>query len=300
MQILITGGTGLIGSNLIPKLTPHEITVLTRNVSMADRELGNNLTLISSLDDLPDLNKFDAVINLAGEPIVNKKWTDQQKAILIQSRCGLTEQLVSLFHASEFPPELFISGSAIGYYGRQGDELIDEDFDQPFDEFSHQLCQRWENAALKAASDATRVCILRTGVVVTRRGGALTKMMPPFRLGLGGPIGDGKQYMSWIHLEDMLDGIIHLIEHRECQGVYNFTSPNPVTNNEFSRTLASVLHRPCVFRVPKFVMRLMMGEMADLLLYGQRVIPKRLQQSGFEFRYPELKHALNCLRLESI
>jgi uncharacterized protein (TIGR01777 family) len=299
MQILITGGTGLIGANLIPKLKPNEVTVLTRNVSMADRELGSKVTLISSLDDLHNLNEFDVVINLAGEPIVNKKWTDKQKAIIEQSRWGVTEQLVSLFHASDFPPELLISGSAIGYYGRQGDELIDEDFNQPFDEFSHQLCQRWEQAALKAASETTRVCILRTGIVITRRGGALMKMVPPFRMGLGGPMGDGQQYMSWIHLEDMLNGIIHLIEHSECQGIYNFTSPTPVTNNEFSHTLASALHRPCVLRMPKFVMRLMMGEMADLLLYGQRVIPKRLQQSGFEFQYPELEHALDCLRLSS-
>ncbi|MFQ3237618.1 MAG: hypothetical protein ACI9C4_003209 [Paraglaciecola sp.] len=297
MQILITGGTGLIGTNLIPKLKPHEITVLTRNVSMAERELGNRVTLISNLEDLHNLDQFDAVINLAGEPIVNKKWSNKQKAILEKSRCQVTEQLVSLFHASEFPPEVFISGSAIGYYGRQGDELIDEDFNQPFDEFSHRLCLHWEQAALKAASQATRVCILRTGIVVTRRGGALMKMVPPFRMGLGGPIGDGQQYMSWIHLEDMVNGIIHLLERPDCQGIYNFTSPNPVTNNEFSRTLASVLHRPCLFRIPKFAMRMIMGEMADLLLYGQRVIPKRLQQSGFEFKHPQLEQALDCLRL---
>lgn len=297
MHILITGGTGLIGANLIPKLKPNELTVLTRNVSMAERELGHKVTLISSLDDLHNLNEFDAVINLAGEPIVNKKWSSKQKTIIEQSRWALTEQLVSLIQVSEFPPELFISGSAIGYYGRQGDELIDEDFTQPHDEFSHQLCKRWEQVALKAESDATRVCILRTGIVVTRRGGALMKMVPPFRMGLGGPIGDGEQYMSWIHLEDMLNGIIHLIEHPQCKGIFNFTAPNPVTNNEFSQSLAAALHRPCVMRVPKFAMRLMMGEMADLVLYGQRVVPKRLLQSGFEFEYPELEHALDCLRL---
>lgn len=299
MHILITGGTGLIGANLIPKLKPNGITALTRNVSMAERELGNKVTLISSLTDIQNLNDFDVVINLAGEPIVDKKWTSKQKAVIEQSRWQLTEDLVALFAASEFPPELLISGSAIGYYGRQGDELIDEDFNQPHDEFSHQLCQRWEQLALKAESEATRVCILRTGIVITRRGGALMKMVPAFRMGLGGPVGDGKQYMSWIHLEDMLNGIIHLIEHSECRGIFNFTSPNPVTNNEFSQTLASAMHRPCVMRMPEFAMRMMMGEMADLILYGQRVIPKRLQQSGFEFQYPELEHALDCLRLTS-
>ncbi|MEM5499885.1 TIGR01777 family oxidoreductase [Paraglaciecola mesophila] len=297
MRILITGGTGLIGSNLIPKLKPNDITVVTRNVSQAELILGHKVTLISSLDEFKNLDNFHVVINLAGEPIINKRWSDEQKKVIEHSRWDITEKLISLMKASNDPPSLFVNGSAIGYYGRQGDEIIDEDFDSPYDEFSHQLCERWEFLARKAESERTRVCIIRTGIVITRRGGALMKMVPPFKFGLGGPIGSGKQYMSWIHLEDMLDGLIHIIDNIECKGVYNFTAPNPVTNAEFSKTLASVLHRPSLLPMPSFALRVIMGEAADLLLYGQRVIPKRLQESGYQFHYPELEHALECLRL---
>ena len=297
MRILITGGTGLIGSNLIPKLKPNDITVVTRNVSQAELILGHKVTLISSLDEFKNLDNFHVVINLAGEPIINKRWSDEQKKVIEHSRWDITEKLISLMKASNDPPSLFVNGSAIGYYGRQGDEIIDEDFDSPNDEFSHQLCERWEFLARKAESERTRVCIIRTGIVITRRGGALMKMVPPFKFGLGGPMGSGKQYMSWIHLEDMLDGLIHIIDNIECKGVHNFTAPNPVTNAEFSKTLASVLHRPSLLPMPSFALRVIMGEAADLLLYGQRVIPKRLQESGYQFHYPELEHALECLRL---
>lgn len=297
MRILITGGTGLIGSNLIPKLKPNDITVVTRNVSQAELVLGHKITLISSLDDFDNLDGFHVIINLAGEPIISKRWTDEQKKRIEQSRWELTEKLVALIKASNQPPALLISGSAIGYYGHQDDNIIDETFDSPHDEFSHQLCERWEFLAKQAESAHTRVCIVRTGVVLTRRGGALVKMLPPFKFGLGGPMGSGQQYMSWIHLEDMLDGLIYLIEHTQCKGIYNFTAPNPVTNEQFSKTLGAVLHRPAFLPMPSFALRLIMGEAADLLLNGQRVIPKRLQEDGYQFHYPELEHALECLRL---
>lgn len=298
MRILITGATGLIGSNLIPILNCKDVTALTRNVSMAERILGHKVYFLSSLEELTNLDKFDVVINLAGEPIVDKRWSPEQKQVIQESRWDITGKLTELIKNSENPPELLISGSAIGYYGRQGEQIIDEDFTQPHDEFSHQLCDKWEQLALAAASSKTRVCILRTGIVLTRRGGALMKMLPPFKLGLGGPIGNGSQYMSWIHLEDMLNGIVHLIENKDCQGIYNFTAPNPATNAAFSRALAASLNRPAFLRMPKFIIRILMGESADLVVYGQRVIPKRLLESGFNFKHCEIDQVFDCLHLK--
>jgi len=296
MKILITGGSGLIGSSLISILRPCDVSVYTRNVAMAEQILGHKIHFLSSLTHLSNLDDYDVVINLAGEPIANKKWTDEQKYKIEHSRWSITEDIVTLINAGKNPPKLLISGSAIGFYGRQEDNIIDENFSSPHDEFSHRLCERWEFLAKKAQSDKTRVCILRTGVVITKRGGALQKMLLPFKLGLGGPIGDGSQYMSWIHLEDMLQGIAHLIANESCHGIYNFTAPNPVTNAEFSRELAASLSRPCILKVPEFMLRMMMGEMADLVLYGQRVVPTRLEESGYKFIYPKISQALDCLR----
>lgn len=296
MKILITGGTGLIGSNLIPLLRPNEIAVYTRNVAMAEQILGHKIHYLSSLSHLDDLNDYQVVINLAGEPIIGKKWTAQQKHEIEQSRWSITEKLVELIGRSEHPPELLISGSAVGYYGPQDDTLIDESYAHPNDDFGHQLCERWEQLARKAESPKTRVCIIRTGLVITKRGGALEKMLTPFKLGLGGPIGRGDQYFSWIHLEDMLRGLVHLIVTPTCQGIYNFAAPNPVTNYEFSHALASALKRPCFFKVPKTILRLTMGESADLLLYGQRVVPKRLIESGYSFIFSDISKALDCVR----
>lgn len=292
MHFLITGGSGLIGSRLIAKLiAEHKITVLTRNSARTEEILGAEPSYLSNLDQLTNLDEFDVVINLAGEPIVNKRWSVEQKAKIEQSRWGTTTKLAELFAASETPPKLMISGSAIGFYGRQGDQEIDENFDRPNDEYSHVLCAIWEKLALDIASKDTRVCILRTGIVLADRGGALEKMKLPFKLGLGGPIGDGKHFMSWIHIEDMVNGIMHLVEKSQCHGVYNFTAPKPVSNKDFSIALADSLNRPCMLFTPKFALTLAMGEMADLLIYGQRIIPMRLQESGFVFNFPTIEEA---------
>ena len=293
MKILITGATGLVGSAFIRKYGElHEITALSRTPSKASKKLGRGIRVLGSLAELDNLNNYDAVINLAGEPIAEKRWSEAQKERIENSRFRITEQLTALIKNSEHPPEVFISGSAVGFYGRQGEKLVSETEGTPHKEFSHELCQRWEQLANEAASSQTRVCLLRTGIVLARSGGALQRMAPPFKFGLGGPIGDGQQMMSWIHIADMVAAIDFLLNKTACAGAYNLTAPEPVNNEVFSKTLAKVLHRPAIFRVPAFVMRLAFGEMSDLLLTGQAVVPKRLLEAGFQFEYSKLEPAL--------
>jgi uncharacterized protein len=295
MRILLTGGTGLIGSELVKYwLEQHQLVVLSRTPEKVMACFGPNVTAIARLSDV-DFNTLDAVINLAGEPIVAKRWTDAQKQRLCDSRWQLTKQLVSAITSATTPPKVLISGSAIGIYGRQQSQLITEDFNHFHVEFSHQLCQRWETLAQEAESPSTRVCILRTGIVLSAKGGALQKMLLPFKLGLGGKIGNGEQYMSWIHIGDMVRLIDFLLRHPTLTGVFNATAPNPVTNAEFSQLLAKTLRRPALLPMPAFVLQLMLGEMADLLLTGQRVIPANLSKAGFEFDYPELGITLQTL-----
>lgn len=296
MKILITGGTGFIGRRLVAHLkVAHEVMVLTRQGNRAYELLGHDVSLLDNLDRLDHLNDVDIVINLAGEPIAAGRWSEPRKQLLCNSRWLLTEQLVDLIKLSSRPPRLLLNASAIGWYGRQGNEPLDEGCQQPHDEFTHRLCQRWEQLALQARSPQTRVCILRIGLVLGQDGGALPKLLPPYRFGLGGPMGSGTQMMSWIHVQDLVRALLFLIEHDECDGIFNGTAPQPVSNRLFSQTLASTLHRPHLFFVPAGVLRLLMGEAADLLLTGQHVIPARLQQAGFHFTYPELPQALDNL-----
>ncbi|GHA20835.1 TIGR01777 family oxidoreductase [Oceanisphaera arctica] len=292
MNILLTGGTGFIGQRLMGHLrSHHQITVLSRTPNKVYQRLGHDIKALSSLDQLDNLDQFDAVINLAGEPIADKRWTQAQKERICQSRWNITQQLVDKLKAGVNPPRVLISGSAVGFYGRQGDALVDED-SNPNAEFSHHVCAQWERLAQAAESEHTRVCRIRLAVVLGAEGGALKKMLPGYRLGLGGPIGTGKQYMSWIHIEDVVNLILFLLEHEECSGPFNAAAPEPVTNEQFSRTLARVLGKPHFARVPAWAMKLLLGEMASLLLTGQRVMPVRLQQAGFHFRYPTLDKAL--------
>ncbi|QXP82709.1 TIGR01777 family oxidoreductase [Methylococcus sp. Mc7] len=294
MQILVTGGTGFIGKSLCRHLLErgHRLAVLSRQAPDAVRRLcGEAVTPVASIDSLSPQAGFDAVVNLAGEPIADKRWTEARKRLLWESRVGLTSELVDYIARAETKPQVLVNGSAVGYYGNRGDTLLDEE-SAGGDGFSHRLCAAWEEAASQAAGHGARVCVLRTGLVIGRHGGFLQRMLPLFGLGLGGRIGDGRQWMSWIHIDDHVAVTEYLIGNTRLEGAFNATAPNPVTNREFTECLASLLNRPAPLPVPAFTLRLALGEMAELLLGGQRVIPKRLQQEPFRFRYEHLEDAL--------
>ena len=301
MRILVTGGTGFIGQALLQKFARqgHVIIVLTRRtIALNTQKQSSNITYIKSLDEIDNQNKIDVIINLAGEPIAGKHWSEKQKQLLVRSRVGVTEQLVALIRRLEAPPECLLSASAIGYYGAQddraGDRALDE-HSEVHDEFTHRLCQRWEQAARQAEELDVRVCIMRLGIVLGPGGGALGKMLPAFRLGLGGKLGSGEQVMSWIHRSDVIAAVEYLMNRNELHGVFNLTSPQPVTNAEFAKQLGRALSRPSVCPMPGFAVKLLFGEMGDrLLLHGQRVIPKRLLDNGFAFEYEHLNDALRA------
>jgi len=296
MNILITGGTGLIGKKLINTINNHNtnITVLTRNAKKASSYFNSPVTFIEKLT-LADINNQDTIINLAGEPIADKRWSNAQKNKICQSRWNITEQLTKLIKTADKPPSLFISGSAVGIYGRQSNSSINEDYTQYHLEFTHEVCSTWERLALAAKSSNTRVAILRTGIVLDRNYGALPKMILPFKLGIGGKISSGNQVMSWIHIDDMVAAILHIQKTTSLEGVINLTAEYPVSNKIFSHTLAKTLNRPNLFTTPALVLKIVFGEMADLLLFGQHVIPKKLKNSGFIFKYTTIADALEDL-----
>jgi uncharacterized protein len=299
MKILITGGTGLIGSELIKYLAHHSIVLLTRDPVKAKQQLAhltpNYIEFISDLDCLKNLDDFDAVINLAGEPIADKRWGKTQKNIICNSRWELTQHIADLFNVSSNPPETFISASAIGYYGNQNHHIFDESLRVENDQFAHKVCARWEQIAQSAQSSKTRVCLLRTGIVLSSNRGALQKMLLPYKFGLGGPIGRGEQYMPWIHILDMVMAIVFILEHPMLHGPINVCSPHPVTNRTFSETLANTLQRPHLLFIPAWLISLIMGESASLLLDSIRANPKKLTQFGYEFQFPRLDQALKQL-----
>lgn len=296
MRILMTGGTGLIGRHLCRALLAegHELTVFSRNPASVPVKCGAGVHALSALAEWLPSREFDAVINLAGEPIVDKRWTMQRKQVLWASRVALTEELVRRIVAAEHRPGILLSGSAVGYYGNRGDALLDETA-APGDDFPAQLCKAWEQAARVAENSGVRVCLLRTGLVMSHDGGMLGRMLPPFRLGLGGRIGDGRQWMSWIHIRDYVAIVLHLLHDGQTRGPCNFTAPQPVSNAEFTRTLATVLHRPAFFAIPAALLRLGLGESAGLLLGGQRVLPARLEAMQYDFQFAALHGALSDL-----
>lgn len=313
MRVVVAGGTGFIGRPLCQSLVErgHIVTVLTRRPSDAARlKPSLSVTAWQGGDELAAMDEqrqpgwtaalegSDAIINLAGEAIAGGRWTANMKARLRSSRVGSTRVLVKACSRLSSPPRQFLSASAIGYYGPRGDEILSEASPSGTG-FLAELCRDWEAAALQAEGLGIRVTITRLGVVLGENGGALAMMLPVFRLGLGGPLGSGRQWMSWIHRDDVVSLLVQFLEKRQemiVEGPVNLTAPNPVTNREFSRILGHIVRRPAFLPMPGFILRLLLGQMAEeLLLTGQRVLPERAQRLGLHFHFPELQAALAAI-----
>ena len=296
MKILISGSHGLVGSALVQSLTAggHEVLRLVRHqrtVGAPEIEWQPDKGII----DKQQLEGIDAVVHLAGENIAEGRWTDEKKRAILESRVKGTALLSETLATLQKPPSVFVSASAIGYYGNRGDELLTED-STPGNDFLADVCQQWEKTTRPAAEKGIRTVLTRFGVILAENGGALEKMLTPFRMGIGGRIGSGKQWMSWIALDDVVGAIRFMILDGVVNGPVNFVAPNPVTNAEFTKTLGNVLSRPAFFPVPAFGVRLAFGEMADsLLLASQRVVPAVLQARGFAFNWPRLELTLKHL-----
>ena len=298
MHILITGGTGLIGRQLCKALLAerHELTVLSRNPASVPAKCGTGVHAMAALGEWrPDIT-FDAVINLAGEPIVDARWTERRKQVLRESRVTLTGELVKHISSAGRKPAVLLSGSAVGYYGNRGGDALDETAGAGMD-FAAQMCKAWEDAARAAEQVGVRVCLLRTGLVLSNKGGLLGKMLLPFKLGLGARLGDGKQWMSWVHIDDYVAMLLRLLHDAQASGPYNMTAPQPATNAEFTAALAKTLHRPALFAAPAPLLKLAMGERACLMLEGQKVLPGKMSAAGYRFQFTCLDDALgNLLR----
>ncbi len=304
MRVLITGGSGFVGRRLCETLARqgHGLQVVSRSPARARAQLPDGCDVRDSALAFADTPP-EALINLAGESIAAKRWSEAQKRELIDSRLHATGELAALCErlkeVGEPLPTVLISASAMGYYGEQNDgdqddTVVSEDT-PPHDEFAHRLCARWEAAAQEVAELGVRTAIVRIGLVLGEGGGSLEKMLPPFKWGVGGRFGSGRQFMPWIHRDDLVAAISFLLERESASGVYNASAPHPVTNAEFTRTLGKVLHRPAVLPVPAFVLKAGLGEMSRLLLTGADMRPVRLQQAGFTFRYRTLDRALEAI-----
>jgi len=299
MKLVLAGGSGFIGRALCARLVEqgHLLTLLTRSRSPAPLLPGQTWVTWnpeSAGDWQRTLDAADGVINLAGEPIAGKRWTAAQKREIRSSRINTTRALVTAIGKAEIKPKFLLNASAIGYYGARGDEVLTEE-SVPGNDFLSNVCAAWEQEAEQAALYGLRVFRLRTGIVLGNGGGALAKMVPPFKLFVGGPLGTGTQWMPWIHLEDEIGLIQFLIENHHARGAVNATAPNPVTMKEFCNTLGGVLHRPSWAPVPALALRVLLGEMAEILLASQRVIPAKAQSLGYQFKYPTLLEALSAL-----
>jgi uncharacterized protein (TIGR01777 family) len=294
MNITVTGATGFIGHRLVRQLVEagHSLHALGRKRSDALSEAVRFSEWRSTEAEPPQesIDSADAIVHLAGEPVA-QRWTPEVKHRIRSSRVDGTRNLVNALARQSRRPQVLVSASAIGYYGSRGDEILTEN-SNPGSDFLSGVVVDWERAAQTAETQGIRVVSLRLGVVLGKDGGALPKMLPPFRLGLGGRLASGQQWMSWIHVDDVIGLVRFALENSAIRGPLNATAPQPVTNAQFTRDLAAALHRPAVFPVPRFALSLVFGEMAEVILGSQRVIPKAALSAGFQFQYPELKPSL--------
>lgn len=297
MHILLTGGTGLIGQHLsqLWRGQGHRLTVWSRTPAQVPKRCGSDVRGVARLEDIAADDAVDAVINLAGAPIADRPWTAGRRSLLWASRITLTEQLLAWLEGREQRPEVLISGSAVGWYGDAGERELTEASAPVKEDFASQLCIAWEETALRAQGLGIRVVLVRTGLVLASDGGFLSRLRLPFKLGLGGPLGDGRQWMPWVHIDDQVALIDFLLQHKEASGPYNACAPEPVRNREFARQLGRALHRPALLPMPALLLKAGLGELSTLLLGGQRARPVRLLAAGFTFRFNDLQSALGNL-----
>ena len=299
MKILITGGTGFVGTQLTSRLIQdgHEVTILTRSIKKSDKVPQG----ISYLQGDPTqkgpwqeaIKNQDAIINLAGASIFSK-WTDEHKKAIRESRVCTTQNIVEGIPSRPERPFTLFSTSAVGYYGFHGDEELVED-SPPGNDFLARIAKEWEGEALKAREKWARVVITRFGIVMGEKGGALSQMIPLFKKYIGGPIGSGKQWFSWVHIKDLAEAFVFLLKHPEISGPVNVCSPNPVRNKDLAKALGRALHRPSFIPAPVFMVKLALGEFGSIILEGQRVIPRKLLDSRFVFQYPDIEKALQSI-----
>ncbi len=297
MYITVTGATGFIGRRLIERLAPakHQLHALSRHTNVKFGDIAIWISKWDPMSEAPPRESIvnaEAIVHLAGEPVA-QRWTPQAKTKIRESRVQGTRRLVEALSKLSTKPSVLVCASAIGIYGSRGDEILTE-ASAPANDFLAEVCQAWEKEALAAESMGIRVARIRTGIVVGKGGGALEKMLPPFKAFVGGKIGSGKQWMSWIHIDD-LAGIVCYALANPLSGAFNGTAPNPVTNSEFTRKLAGALGRPALFPVPGLALQALFGEMSGMLLGSQRVLPRATEAAGYKFQYPELAPALRSI-----
>jgi hypothetical protein len=296
MKIAIAGGTGFVGKALTAELVEkrHEVVILTRREIKANKSEGIRYVqwLSSKADPIHALQGTDIFINLAGESINSGRWTDKRKQRILDSRIGAVREILAIIKKMDIKPTALINASAIGIYGISAEKVFTEEDKSSGNDFLSQTVMEWEKEAVNASQLDIRTALCRFGIILAKQEGALPKIAFPYKSFIGGPIGAGQQWMSWIHIDDVIKGISFIIENKNIHGPVNFTAPHPVTMAEFGQTLAEVIHRPHWLTVPSFAFRLLLGEMSTLVVDGQKVLPNKLLENGYPFQYPELKLAL--------